>query len=491
MDRIMHIKATSYYLFLTTLVTMLLAGCGGGGGGGGDGTSAIGSGSVAVVLTDKPANLGNIDEILITITAVEIFDDDGGKVTLYNGRPRGPFDLLKLEHESRPLAFGPNVPAGTYCKIRLTLSDLELVFNTDEPNFHPKLPGNNKLDLNPQKCFQVTPDSKVYLQLDMDAKSIHVVQTGNKKHYNFRPVVFIDVIQHDFPAKLVRLEDGVIREINRESGTLLLCEFSYGDEVRGEFDDCMTVIISRDTSAFDNIQNDGINDVSAGEAISLAELMVPERVGERPVTVVGRFNEYDHNENGYPVIDALVVELGSFLGLDGTVASGASDIRFSMNVYPNQGIQAAGELPVALQPAPLGGNGTKILSRSGVPLSSNAIIPPRQVMVDGVLILSNPDYLNASLVIVDISGNTGNDEASGIIEGVGADSLLLDADSFPCESGVGSFNVSFGSYTVVYLSTATGGEFVGIGSLAQRQDVEISGSCAGTTLDARTIIIRE
>jgi len=485
----MHIKTTSHYLFMSALITMLLAGCGGGGGGS-EGTSTIGSGSVAVALTDKPANLDSIDEILITITGVEIFADDGDKVTLYNGRPRGPFDLLKLENESRPLAFGPDVPAGTYCKIRLTLSDLELVFNTGEPNFHPKLPGNNKLDLNPQKCFQVAPDSKVYLQLDMDAKSIHVVQTGNKKQYNFRPVVYIDVIQRDFPAKLVRLEDGVIREIDRESGTLLLCEFSYGDSARGEFDDCMTVLISPDTSAFDNIENDGINDVSAGEAISLAELMVPERVGERPVTVVGRFSEYDQNENDYPVIDALVVELGSFLDLDGTVASGASDIRFSMNVDPNQGIQSAGELPVALQPAPLGGNGTKILSRSGVPLSSNAIIPPRQIMVDGVLILSNPDYLNASLVIVDISGTTGNDEAIGIIEDVGVDSLLLNTDSFPCEFGAGSFNVSFGSNTVVYLSTATGGEFVGIGSLAKRQDVDISGSCAGTTLDARTIIIR-
>ena len=129
----------------------LIGACGGGGGG----SSDLGSGAVTVALTDKPANLDDIDEILITITAVEIFAEDGGKVTLYSGRPRGPFDLLKLEHESRPLAFDPDVPAGRYCKIRLTLSDLELVFNTGEPNFHPKLPGNNKLDLNPRECFHV------------------------------------------------------------------------------------------------------------------------------------------------------------------------------------------------------------------------------------------------------------------------------------------------------------------------------------------------
>jgi hypothetical protein len=493
----MNIKTTSSYPFLITFLVLLLTGCGGGGGGsggsggGGGGVNATGTGSVGIALTDKPANMSEIDKILISITAVEIFGDDDGKVTLYSGRPRGPFDLLKLEHESRPLAFGPDVPAGTYCKIRLTLNDLELVFNNGDQNFHPKLPGNNKLDLNPQKCFYVAPGSKVYLQLDMDAKSIHIVQTGNKKHYNFRPVVFIDVIQRDFPAKLVRLEDGVIREINREKGTLLLCEFSYGEGARGEFDDCMTILISRDTSAFDNIDNDGINDVSGGDAIPLTELLVPERRGNRPVTVVGRFSEYDHDDHDYPVVDALVVELGGFLDLDGTVASGASDIRFNMNVDPSEGIQTEGALPVALQPAPVGGNGTKILSRSGEPLSSTEIIPSRQVMVDGVLILSDPDFLNSSLVIVDTSDDTGKEEASGIIERVGADSLLLAADSFPCESGVGSFIVSFNTHTVVYLSTKTGGRFVDTSSLAPRQEVDISGSCEGTTLAARTIIIRE
>ena len=194
----------------------------------------------------------------------------------------------------------------------------------------------------------------MYLQLDMDAKSIHAVQTGNRKHYNFRPVVFIDVIQRDLPAKLVRLEDGVIRDINREEGTLLLCEYSYGENARGDSDDCMTVLISRDTSAFDNVDNDGINDVSGGDAISLAELM-----------------------------------------------------------------------------------------------------------------------------------------AEGIIEGVLDNRLRLEADSFPCESGAGVFNVSFNDGTIVYLSTESGGEFVDTEALPPGQEVDISGLCEGTTLGARIIIIRE
>ena len=119
-----------------TVMVLFLAACGGGGGSDGGVTSSdtgavSATGAVGVVLTDKPAELSEIDEILISITGVELFgENDEGKVTLYDGPVRGPFDLLKLEDESRLLTFDDDVPVGTYCKIRLTLSDLELVFNT-------------------------------------------------------------------------------------------------------------------------------------------------------------------------------------------------------------------------------------------------------------------------------------------------------------------------------------------------------------------------
>ncbi|MGD8634348.1 MAG: hypothetical protein PVF85_12300 [Anaerolineales bacterium] len=84
-------------------------------------------------------------------------------------------------------------------------------------------------------------------------------------------------------------------------------------------------------------------------------------------------------------------------------------------------------------PAPAGGNGTKILVQSGEALSSDEIIPPRQVMVDGVLILSDPDYLNSALVIVDASDGARNDEASGVVEAVSGDTLQLTAGASPCD----------------------------------------------------------
>ena len=85
---------------------------------------------------------------------------------------------------------------------------------------------------------------------------------------------------------------------------------------------------------------------------------------------------------------------------------------------------------------------------------------------------------------------SGNDAASGVIQRVGVDGLLLGADSFPCESGAGSFIVSFDAQTVVYLSTASGGSFVNARDLVAGQNVDISGDCDGTTLMAKAIIIR-
>lgn len=490
---------------------LLLASCGGGGGGGG-GSTPVGTGSVGVVLTDKPAELSEVDKILISITGVELLGaDDGNRTTLYSGPARGPFDLLELEDESRLLTFDDDVPSGSYCKIRLTLSDLTLVFNNGDPDFHPHLPGNNKLDLNARECFHVAPGSSVYLQLDMDAKSIHVVQTGNGKRYNFRPVVFIDVMDAGFDSKLVRLEDGTIRYVDSENGTLLLCDFDYGDRydertIDDGSDDCVIIAVDPDaTAAFDNVPNDGINTTSGGDAIPLAELLLPERIGTQPVTVVGRLRnhpEVEHHDDDddadrhhYPKLEALVVELGNFLSLDGNVANDASNIRFNMNVAPGQVVSPDAELPVALQATVPPVNGTRIMTPSGDPLASSDITVPRDVVVDGVLALSStgPDYLNSALVIVDTSDNSGsNDVAHGYVAETSADGLRLKADDFPCEAVLDAiYDVGYLASTTVYVATSSGGFWSDTGYLQPRQEVDISGNCSGTTLLADIIIVLE
>jgi hypothetical protein len=522
----MKITRASMLFFLVMMPgLLLLASCGGGGGGGGGVTSPVGTGSVGVVLTDKPAELDEVEEILISITGVELLGaDDGNKTTLYSGPARGPFDLLELEDESRLLTFDDDVPSGTYCKIRLTLSDLTLVFNNGDPDFHPKLPGNNKLDLEARSCFHVAPGSSVYLQLDMDAKSIHVVQTGNgKRKYNFRPVVFIDVMDADFDSKLVRLENGVIRDIDSVNGTLLLCDFDYDSDrekdddydddddyderhTHNDADDCVTIAI-KDTAAFDNIANDGINTTSGGDAIPLDELLVPERVGTRPVTVVGYMRNHDEvehhdddddddNDHHHPRLEALVVELGRFLSLDGNVARDASDIRFNMDVAPGQVVSPDDELPVKLQETTRLVNGTRIMNPLGDPLKTSDIIVPRAVLVDGVLAVSSvdPDYLNSALVIVDTT-DTGDaaDVARGIIaEDPDTDGLRLKADDFPCERMLDAvYDVDYGTVMTVYVATS-GGSFWSDSSYLERgQEIDISGNCSGTTLVADAIIVLE
>jgi hypothetical protein len=113
-------------------------------------------------------------------------------------------------------------------------------------------------------------------------------------------------------------------------------------------------------------------------------------------------------------------------------------------------------------------------------------------MVDGVLQLPDPAFLNASLVIVDLSDDTAKDEASGtIVELVDPDGLRVEADSFPCEVGTGVFNVNYSTQTDVYLSSSSGAGFVDSEALAPGQLVDISGLCDDTTLASSTIIIRE
>ena len=665
----MYLKIPRAVKFLGLLaLAVFLSSCGGGGGGSSStGTTGSiapsGSGSVGILLTDNPASLDMFSGVMMSVTKVELFNaDSGDKVTAYDGRPRGPFNLLKLRNESRPLTFSDNVPSGRYCKIRLTLDDMWLTFKDGSPDYHPKLPGNNKLDLNARDCFYVSSDKMIYVQLDMDmSKSIHIVKRGNRDDYNVRPVVFIDVVGHDFRGKLVRLEGGTIEDVNRAEGTVLVCDAipMFQDASADLRDECVTVHVGRDASAFDNDTNDG-NTTEGGDAIPLADVFAPERVGRGPVTVVGYFRtdvnsvyvarkgskgskgnkgskgskDKDDSDGGrgYLDFDALVVELGDFLSLDGEVIStsggrmvnealnaeavasseisgnGASlvndgivsdpnnawvateDVQtesarirlnfdsakaisrvvlydvlgpgtqleagsiefsdgssipitiplpndgtpvvfdfsakqtdwvqvnltqailrfglaeieaystdgaadgFNMAVVPGQSYASTDPLPVVLQPAPVGGNGTKILSRTGQVLTSDDIDTGQHVTVDGVLSGPNPLFLNSALVIVDTDA-LNKDIAGGSINRVGDDSLLLEADSFVCEPGTGpgfyvvNFNPGTDIYEVTESSSSIEGEFVDSDELDIGQRVDISGECNNGELLADTIVI--
>jgi hypothetical protein len=171
-----------------------------------------------------------------------------------------------------------------------------------------------------------------------------------------------------------------------------------------------------------------------------------------------------------------------------------ADDGFNMAVEPGQSYASTDPLPVVLQPAPAGGNGTKILSRSGEFLTSDDIDIGQHVTVDGVLTGPNPLFLNSALVIIDTDA-LNKDIATGIVNRVGSDSLLLEADSFVCEPGTGPgfYVVNFTDATDVYevteSSSSIEGKFVDSDELDIGQRIDISGECNNNELLAHTIVI--
>ena len=170
------------------------------------------TGSVALLLTDAPSDI--FEEINITVIKAELLSDNGAVIVFQGERT---FNLLDLT-DVRIFAIRDGVAAGTYNKIRLTLSDkgIELVdYNgSNDPAkyvvHYPKLPGNNKLDLNPRGDFTVVAGGTLAIQIDIDAnKSIHIVKKDKKDEYNFRPVVFIDIVTDAFKERFVKLHGDI------------------------------------------------------------------------------------------------------------------------------------------------------------------------------------------------------------------------------------------------------------------------------------------
>jgi hypothetical protein len=431
-------------LILGVALVSSLVSCGGGGDGDSTDASIQGKGTVGVLLTDMPADPEMFDSIYASITKVELLgSEDNGRVTLYSGKPK-TFDLLRLRNEAIPLAFNDSVPAGEYCKIRLILSDLELVMDddtsatNDNETYHPNLPGNGKLDLLARDCFNVVADEVLTLQLDIDAgESIHVV--GNNNGYKFRPVVFVDIVDQSFDSKLVRLT-GEIAKIDTDKRSLLLCDAIPSKNMDNL--GCVKVHFGDVSAFFDNQQYNG-----APRPIS--ELLSIEKLGHE-ITVVGwpRFwddpdIDEDKNTEHYPVmqLDALVAELGGFLQVEGVAVSVDSDSsQFSMTVSSGNPIITSDSLAVVFQQTDGDVNGTRIVSKFGKILGPTDIkdLLPVQVQVDGVLLLNEAE-LQAALVIVDKSA-LGTEQATGIISSVGVNTLTLNLEEAVSVCGEPSTN---------------------------------------------------
>lgn len=491
----------------SSLLLLLLVSCGGSGGGTDADATAGRTGTVGILLTDKPADPSLFSAINATIVKVELMpeEDEDDRVSIYDGDPK-TFDLLRLKNESIPLTFDDTVPVGSYCKIRLTLSDLELVLADDTPDDvtdnetnHPKLPGNGKLDLVVLDCFDVEEDSNATLQLDIDAgKSIHINGNGKDK-YQFRPVIFIDVIDDEFESKLVRV-NGVITSVNLEERTLLLCQAIPTQD--SDSDGCVKVHLGDDAAFFDNLDH-------GGAPRSIEELLAEDKL-EEEATVIGkarhliadkekhdddrdddRDDDDEDERHAWMALDGLVVELGDFLQLEGTVDVDANTDGFDMTVNPGNPVSSANALSVMLQAGSEGINGTRIISPTGRLLDHTQIIFPRSVQVDGVLELSSDSILNAALVIVDIDED-GEEQVTGTILSLGDDNMIIapDADTV---CGISSNQLFVTLDDDLDLLTVVITEMSSVitpgGSLEVDQTVGMTGSCEGSNYMTDNVVI--
>ncbi len=486
------------------LVALLVVACGGGSGSGGSSAVSGGTGSVAIAMTDGAAE--DFDEINVSVVKIELLSDSG-RVTIYEGSKT--FNLLDLADKAELFAIRDGVPAGRYSKIRLTLTEIELVKKDADGNVieseYPKLPGNGKLDLNPRGDFTVYSGQTLVVQIDMDAnKSIHIHGTGSGK-YQFRPVVFVDVITEAPFGKLVRLH-GVIDDIDRDDREFKLCETDVPVRLRDDEEDyqtrgCIQVDVVRATSIFD----------ADGQPARFRDLVEGEEA-----TVYGRFrredDSHDRDEDDDNDIDvashddgardgdddrdddrnhhemddlelvAEIIELGvegTFQQLDGVAESVVdADDRFTMSIDPGQGFVAGSEVAVQLQ------QGTKIINRHGETLGAGAIEPGIQMMVDGVLDISvEPDVLFAALIVIDTDAAR-LDKLSGTL-GANPDGSC----GFNLATDSGDRSIRYDADTQAYVVSDSGSEQVSVDDLPDGAAADVYGEEGiDGCFDAETII---
>ena len=181
-------------------------------------------------------------------------------------------------------------------------SDAIYIGENDDEIYHPKQTGNGKIDLNPQGSFDVVPGETLYIQLDMDAKkSIKIDDVGNGD-YIFRPVVFVDVINHAQLGKLVRLS-GIVTDLDDDRFYLCDVGMNYASHDRDDDDSdisdddhyhqCVKVATDPETSYF----------TVDGMPAAFGDL-----ANDQPVTVLGFFGSMDDDDH-YLELEAEAIEV--------------------------------------------------------------------------------------------------------------------------------------------------------------------------------------
>lgn len=394
-------KAIQHKVLGGTLLALFLSACGGGGGGSTPPPPAptpLETGTIAITLTDAPDP--RFDEVNVTIASIELIGANG-PVTIFEEDV--VVNLLSLETVADMISIA-DVPAGSYSKIRLHVTDIELVEIDDNgtvvQTLNPSLPANGKIDLKPSGPFSVFANTLTHIELDFDAeKSILIVATGNGG-VRFRPVIFVRVDKFTHLGRLVRVH-GKVTRLDEQNQRFLLCarriisdhhHHAVVDYHHPGFRRCLVVNSLDDTGIFDNQ-----GDPARFETITLGE----------ELTAIGFPGPFSENDDGDEfdhqriALDAVTLEIGEagafghFRGKTTTVVDPATE-QFGFELAPNQGFTAGSTVQVQLQ------EGTRIFAGNGVELEADDVVPDLRGLASGVLMLSSsePDLIKSSIVIL-------------------------------------------------------------------------------------------
>jgi hypothetical protein len=461
------VAAFSFFLF----ALIGLASCGGGGGSdpiAGPAAAAApppvdSTGVVGILIKDNPT--GDFLRIMITITGVELLGEDGAYV-VFSGEKT--FDLLDLQNFYDMLAVSDKVPAGTYDKIRLRVSDITVVCDDGaggEEEFPVEVPGGGKIDLNPQGDFFVSAGSGILIEIDIDAKkSIHIVQNGNQDIYRFRPVVLVEIRETQLTNALVRVHGDIGVGSKDETG-FDLCNVAV--QFQTDTNGCIPINVIPDdmdgseyTRFFDeNGDPVDFEDLIEGEFVTVYGIPLvatdpddgdSDSEGDSDGDSDGTDDsdsdgdsdsdsdsDFDNDTVRLIQIDAIVVQRdpdNSAARYDGTVITAVDEStnEFQFAIDPGQGL--TGDLLVAT----LVQNGTTILFSDLSLGDSDDIQPALEASIGGVVELSDsgPNRIKSMLIVLR-DPDDDQEQISGVIENMSEDGvpetfdLVMDSEQTP------------------------------------------------------------
>jgi hypothetical protein len=165
-------------IFFALSIALLLSGC----------VSSDGTGNFQIYLTDQPIDINNAEEILVTISEINVQKEGEGFFTLWSDEKT--YDLLKLRNEEEKIV-DITLEKGTYTQIRLIVVSGQIVIDGEQPHDMTVPSSEVKIPV----IFNIIDGGVTEIVLDFEAEdSIHVVYAGQSAEYKLRPVIKVKSI---------------------------------------------------------------------------------------------------------------------------------------------------------------------------------------------------------------------------------------------------------------------------------------------------------